>query len=78
MRAHTDTVTTVYNEDGSWTTTSEVTNYPASKKEKALAGTLLGAMVLAPLAPLLTVVALEKWDDTKEKRRLKKAAKNEK
>lgn len=75
MRAHTNTSTVVYHEDGSWTETNEITHYPASTAQKATGLIVLGAVVMAPLVPVLTIIGLDKAAEMKEKLRRKRAAK---
>jgi hypothetical protein len=75
MRAHTNTSTVVYHEDGSWTETNEITHYPATTAQKATGLLVLGAVVVAPLVPVLTVVSMEKAVELKDKYRNKRAAK---
>ena len=72
MRAYTDYETVSYNEDGSWTTKSEITTYPPTKQEKILAATLMGAVIIAPLVPLGFFVLADKLEARRE---AKKAAK---
>ncbi len=74
MSTHTDSVSTTHHEDGSYTTVSEITYTPPTRNEKIVAGAVLGALVLAPTAPLLFIVALEKAEYLNEKRKEKKAA----
>jgi uncharacterized protein YqgC (DUF456 family) len=72
MRTHTDSEIITYNEDGSWTTKSEITTYPATKAQTAAAvGTLVGVSLL-PLVPLLYIAVAEKIS---ARRAAKKAAK---
>ena len=68
-RTHTDSTTVEYHEDGSWTETSTITHIPATTGQKAAAFAGLGVMCVAPFVPLLTVVALEKWEARKERKR---------
>lgn len=77
MRAYTNSSVVEHHEDGSWTEKSEITHYPASNAQKATAVLGLGAIVLAPLAPLLIVVGLEKADEYRAKRRAKREAKKQ-
>jgi len=69
MRNHTDSAIVEYNEDGSRTVTTVETIYPATKAQQATAVLGLGAIILAPLAPLALIVASEKL----EERRARKA-----
>jgi hypothetical protein len=59
MRSHTDSESITYNEDGSWTTKSEITTYPASRGQKAAAWTALGAICLLPVLPIAIVSFVE-------------------
>lgn len=70
MRTYTDSSTVTHNEDGSWTTKEEYTQYPASTKEKALAWTALGVI---GVAPILVIVAIDKVDAWAVKRAARKA-----
>lgn len=75
MRSHTDSVETTYHEDGSWTTTSQVTNFPATKTEQAIAWTALVGTLVAPFA---LIGAAAWWENRYERREAKKAAKDKK
>lgn len=72
MSTRTDSHVIEYNEDGTWVETTVVHGRPATKKEKAQAWTLLGAVVFAPLVPLAGIIAYEKYEEWREN---KKAAK---
>lgn len=78
MRAHTDKSTVVYHEDGSWTESTEVTHYPASKAQKATATLALVGVLAAPLVPILTIASIEKAADMREKYRAKRDARKNK
>lgn len=71
--AHTDSITTDYHEDGSWTTTSVVTERPATTAEQAKAWGVLGALGVISFAPLICVVAAEKLDARRARKAAKKA-----
>lgn len=73
MAIYTDSEIIEHNEDGSWTTTTVVTQYPATPQQKAIAIAGLAALIVAPLAPLMGLYAVEKYEEHKEKRRNKKA-----
>jgi len=77
MRSYTDTATTVHHEDGSWTETTEITYYPASKKQKATTLFALAALMVAPAVPILTVASAEKAVQLREKYRARRAKKNQ-
>lgn len=68
MRNHTDSAIIEYNEDGSRTVTTVETIYPATKAQQAAAWTGLGAIILAPLAPLVLIAGLEKWEERKARK----------
>ena len=72
MRNHTDSEIITYNEDGSWTTKSEITTYPATPKEQAIALGILAGILVLPFVPL---IALDVRDRIAERRAAKKAAK---
>lgn len=74
-RTHTDSSTIVHHEDGSWTETSEVTHFPVDKKQQALALGGLTLIAFAPVIPLLSIAAYEKFEEKREARRVRKAAK---
>jgi uncharacterized protein YqgC (DUF456 family) len=72
MRTHTDSEIITYNEDGSWTTKSEITTYPATKGQQAAAiGTLIGVCLL-PVVPLVYLTVVEKLAARSEARKAKK------
>ena len=60
MRNHTDFETVEYHEDGSWTVKSEATYYPPTTKDKALAYSILGVLVVAPALPVLIPIVHSK------------------
>jgi hypothetical protein len=76
-KAHTDSSIVEHHEDGSWTETTTITHYPATRNEKLAAWGALGALCVAPLFPLIAIHGLEKWEERKQARQAKKAAKNE-
>lgn len=73
MAQYTDSQIVEYNEDGSWTTTTVVTNHPATPQQKALAVTGLVALIVAPIAPLLGLLAVDQYEKYKDNRRSRKA-----
>jgi hypothetical protein len=72
-KPYTDSATIEHHEDGSWTTTTVETHYPASKKQQAVALGALGALCFAPFVPLVTVVVLEKVENRLAARKRRKA-----
>ena len=72
MRNHTDSQIVTYNEDGSWTTKSEITTYPATNKEQAIAIGLLAGICILPFVP---IIYIDVRDRIAERRAAKKAAK---
>jgi len=74
--AHTDSSVIDHHEDGSWTETTVITHYPASKAEKALAWSGVGVVLLAPFVPLVMLTVSEKLEARREKRRLKAVPEN--
>lgn len=69
MAKYTNSEVVTVNEDGSITTKIEYTELPATKKEKAAAWTVLGAMTLVSLAPVWWSVRDEiKWRREERKR----------
>lgn len=76
MSKPTDSQIVEYNEDGSWTTTTVVTEYPATKKQQAAAIGVLGAMCVAPFVPILGLYAVEKWEARKLRKQEAKQEKN--
>lgn len=73
--AHTDSVITDYHEDGTWTTTTVITEREPTRAEKAQAWTALGGLTVVAFAPLLCVVIAEKYEARKERKAVKKAEK---
>lgn len=73
MSTHTDSEIVQYNEDGSWTTTTVVTEYPATNKEKAIAGTVLAGLLVAPFVPLIAYAVTDAWERRQERKAAKKA-----
>jgi hypothetical protein len=72
-KPYTDSATIEHHEDGSWTTTTVETHYPATKKQQAVALGALGALCFAPFVPLVTVVVLEKVENRWNARKARKA-----
>jgi hypothetical protein len=70
MSKRTDSHVIEYNEDGTWVETTVVHGRPATKKEKAVAYSVLGGVFLAPFVPLVSLVVIDKW----EARRARKEA----
>lgn len=68
MSNHTDSSIVEYHEDGSRTVTTVETYYPPTKGQQIAAWTTLGAVVLAPLAPLAMLVGVEKWEARKARK----------
>lgn len=77
MPEYTDHETVTYHEDGSYTTESVITHYPLTKAQKATAWGALGLIAVAPVVPLLVLVAVDKFEEKMYDRRLAKAAKAE-
>lgn len=71
MRTHTDSSIIEYHEDGSWTTTTTVTEHPATTAQKAVAGGVLAAVCVAPFVPVLLLVCSSKLEKRREAKRLK-------
>jgi len=76
MSTHTDSQLIEHHDDGSRTTTTVVTSYPATKTQQAVAIGALSALALAPIAPLLIVIGLEKWDARRARKRKLKSVPN--
>lgn len=74
-RTHTDSITTEYHEDGSYTETSVQTITPMSKTQQGLAIGGVALLAVAPVLPLLALAALEKFEDKRQARKDRKAAK---
>lgn len=74
MRNHTDFETIEYHEDGSRTVKSEITYYPPTTKDKAVAYSILGVLAVAPALPILIPLVAEK---VAEKIEARKAAKKQ-
>lgn len=70
MRKHTNSQIVEVHEDGSWTTTTVETEFPATKAQKAVAGGALVAICVVPFVPVLSLIAA----DWRENRRLKREA----
>jgi hypothetical protein len=76
---HTDSSIIEHHDDGSWTETTTITHYPATRGQKAAAWGALGVLAMAPVIPLAVIYGIEKFEEKREERRAKKAAKkNEK
>lgn len=73
MSIHTDSYTSVHNEDGTITTTEVTTITPPTKKEKAVAFTALGGILLLPFVPLAADIVVEKVRARREARKARKA-----
>lgn len=67
-KAHTDSITTVHHDDGSWTESTEITYFPTTKAEKATGMAVLGALTVIGLAPVIWAGA----DEWRRARRLKR------
>jgi hypothetical protein len=76
MSTHTDSQIIEHHDDGSWTTTTVVTETPATKKQQAVALTVLVGLCVAPFTPLIAVVAAERWEARKERKRKLKSVPN--
>lgn len=73
MSIHTESYESVKNEDGTITTTEVTTYIPPTKKEKAIAWTVFGGLMVAPFAPLIAAVAYDKYVEKREARKARKA-----
>lgn len=71
MSNHTDSQIVEHHDDGSWTTTTVVTEYPLTKADQAKAWGVLGALTLITCSPLFVVIARDKLETRREKKRLK-------
>jgi len=76
MRNHTDSEIVEYNEDGSWTTTTTVTQFPMTTTQKVGAWSALTAVCVLPLAPLVGLVVLSKIEEKREARKEQKRLKS--
>lgn len=76
MKAHTDSSIIEHHDDGSWTETTVVTHFPATKRQQTLAAVGVLGLIAAPFMPLITVAALEKFEEKREARREKKRLKS--
>jgi hypothetical protein len=65
-----------HNEDGTWVETTVVHGRPATTKEKATAWTVLGAVCIAPFAPLVALIAIEKWEARRDRKEAAKKLKS--
>lgn len=72
MSTRTDSHVVEHHDDGTWTETIVVHGRPATKKEKATAWTILGAVCIAPFAPLVLAIGYDRWE---QRRARKEAAK---
>jgi len=68
MSAHTNSHVIEYNEDGTWVETTVVHGKPATKKEKAIAYSVLGGVFLAPFIPLVSLVVIDKWEARRQRK----------
>lgn len=76
MNPHTDSEIVEWNEDGSRTITTVQTIHPATTAQKAQAWGVLGLITVAPIVPLLVVVALDKIESRREAKRRAKQLKS--
>lgn len=67
-KAHTDSCTVEYHEDGTWTTTTVTTERPATTAEKAAAWGALGGLTVLSISPILIVWAND-WRESRRRRK---------
>lgn len=67
-KAHTDSITTVHHDDGSWTESTEITYFPTTKAEKATGVAVMVSLAVIGLAPVAWAAA----DEWRQARRLKR------
>lgn len=72
MSNHTDSYTSVHNEDGTITTTEISTFTPPTSKEKAIAYTGMGLLLCLPFVPIAIEISADKWRARREARKAKK------
>ncbi len=71
MPNHTDSQIVEYHDDGSWTTTTVVTDRPLTKAEQAKAWGVLGGLTLVTFSPVIVIIARDALERRREKKRLK-------
>lgn len=68
MSTRTDSSVIEYHDDGSWTTTTVYTEYPATPRQKAAAWGALIALGVVSLAPIPVMIIRERLEDRRQKR----------
>lgn len=76
-KPHTDSSQIEHHEDGSWTTTTVITEYPATRAEKATAWTALGLMTAAPILLAVAPIVKYKIEEKLDERRRRKSETSE-
>jgi len=67
-KAHTDSCVVEHHEDGTWTTTTVVTERPATRAEQAGAWAAIGGLTLVTFSPVI-VLWVSDWRESRRRRK---------
>lgn len=77
MRNYTNSQSIEHHDDGSRTVTTVETIEPVTRKQQAIAGGVLGLLVLAPVMPILAVAIYDRIEEKRLARKNKKLSKKD-